>query len=316
MADPLNVPPRTVHTGPDEVLRRLDLAVAHKIDGLLHGEYQGLVPGHGSELGETRAYAPGDDVRRIDWNVTARTRTPYVRDTIADRELETWALVDLGPSMDFGTAHCEKRDLAVSAAAAIGFLTARTGNRFGALLATPDDVEVIPARGGRNHLMATLHRLVTAPRAESGTVDLGAAIEEILTTLGPTLKKSPHRIDLVCAEKVVCETAPGALYQIITNLLMNSLIHAFPDGRPGRIGITVARHGKTIAIEYEDNGVGMDEVACARIFDPFFTTRRGSGGSGLGMHIVYNLVTQVLGGTIVVDSAPGAGFRLSICFKG
>ncbi|HQV73676.1 MAG TPA: HAMP domain-containing sensor histidine kinase, partial [Dokdonella sp.] len=92
--------------------------------------------------------------------------------------------------------------------------------------------------------------------------------------------------------------------------------HAFPDGRPGRIGITVARHGKTIAIEYEDNGVGMDEVACARIFDPFFTTRRGSGGSGLGMHIVYNLVTQVLGGTIVVDSAPGAGFRLSICFKG
>ena len=179
MADPLNVPPRTVHTGPDEVLRRLDLAVAHKIDGLLHGEYQGLVPGHGSELGETRAYAPGDDVRRIDWNVTARTRTPYVRDTIADRELETWALVDLGPSMDFGTAHCEKRDLAVSAAAAIGFLTARTGNRFGALLATPDDVEVIPARGGRNHLMATLHRLVTAPRAESGTVDLGAAIHRL-----------------------------------------------------------------------------------------------------------------------------------------
>jgi uncharacterized protein (DUF58 family) len=176
---PANVPPRTAHAGPDEVLRRLDLAVAHKIDGLLHGEYQGLVPGHGSELGETRAYAPGDDVRRIDWNVTARTRTPFVRDTIADRELETWALVDLGPSMDFGTAHCEKRDLAVSAAAAVGFLTARTGNRFGAVLARPDGVEVVPARGGRNHLMATLHRVVTSPRAESGTVDLGAAIHRL-----------------------------------------------------------------------------------------------------------------------------------------
>lgn len=147
-------------------------------------------------------------------------------------------------------------------------------------------------------------------------VELGACIEEILITLGPTLKKSPHRIDRVCVEKVVCETAPGALYQIITNLVMNSLIHAFPAGQPGRIGITVARHAETIAIDYEDNGVGMDEVGCARIFDPFFTTRRGSGGSGLGMHIVYNLVTQVLGGTIVVDSAPGAGFRLSICFKG
>lgn len=179
MEAPPNVPPRTAHSGPDEVLRRLDLAVAHKIDGLLHGEYQGLVPGHGSELGETRAYAPGDDVRRIDWNVTARTRTPFVRDTIADRELETWALVDLGPSMDFGTAHCEKRDLAVSAAAAVGFLTARTGNRFGAVLARPDGVEVVPARGGRNHLMATLHRVVTSPRAESGTVDLGAAIHRL-----------------------------------------------------------------------------------------------------------------------------------------
>lgn len=179
MSAPANIVPRTAHTGPDEVLRRLDLAVAHKLDGLLHGEYQGLVPGHGSELGETRAYAPGDDVRRIDWNVTARTRSPYVRETIADRELETWALVELGPSMDFGTAYCEKRDLAVSAAAAVGFLTARTGNRFGAVLARPDHLEVIPARGGRNHLMATLHRLVTAPRADAGTVNLGAALDRL-----------------------------------------------------------------------------------------------------------------------------------------
>lgn len=178
MASPMPSTP-AVHTGPDEVLRRLDLAVAHKIDGLLHGEYQGLVPGHGSELGETRAYHPGDDVRRIDWNVTARTLSPYVRDTIADRELETWTLVDMGPSMDFGTALCEKRDLAVSAAAAIGFLTARTGNRYGTLIARPEGIEAVPARGGRAHLMASLHRLVTSPRAESGTVDLGAAIDRL-----------------------------------------------------------------------------------------------------------------------------------------
>ena len=178
MASPMPSTP-AVHTGPDEVLRRLDLAVAHKIDGLLLGEYQGLVPGHGSELGETRAYHPGDDVRRIDWNVTARTLSPYVRDTIADRELETWTLVDMGPSMDFGTALCEKRDLAVSAAAAIGFLTARTGNRYGTLIARPEGIEAVPARGGRAHLMASLHRLVTSPRAESGTVDLGAAIDRL-----------------------------------------------------------------------------------------------------------------------------------------
>ncbi len=147
-------------------------------------------------------------------------------------------------------------------------------------------------------------------------VELGACIEEILITLGPTLKKSSHRIALVCAEKVFCETAPGALYQIITNLVMNSLIHAFPNGHAGEIGIEVSRHDDTVVIDYHDDGVGMDEVACAHIFDPFFTTRRGSGGSGLGMHIVYNLVNQVLAGTILVDSAPGAGFRLSIRFKG
>lgn len=177
-----NVPPRTVHTGPDEVLRRLDLAVAHKLDGLLHGEYQGLVPGHGSELGETRGYHPGDDVRRIDWNVTARMVTPHVRDTIADRELETWALVDVGPSMDFGTAYCEKRDLAVSAAAAVGFLTSRTGNRFGLAIAGPDGTEIVPARGGRNHLMAGLHRLVVQPRAESGRTDLATAAHRLSVT--------------------------------------------------------------------------------------------------------------------------------------
>jgi uncharacterized protein (DUF58 family) len=179
MAAPANVPPRTAATGPDEVLRRLDLAVSHKLDGLLHGEYQGLVPGHGSELGETRAYMPGDDVRRIDWNVTARLQQPHVRDTIADRELETWVLTDLGASMDFGTAWCEKRDLAISATAAVGFLTARTGNRFGSVIARPDGYTVVPARGGRNHLMAALHRLTALPRAGEAPVDLGAAIGRV-----------------------------------------------------------------------------------------------------------------------------------------
>lgn len=176
MAAPANVPPRTTSTGPDEVLRRLDLAVSHKLDGLLHGEYQGLVPGHGSELGETRAYQAGDDVRRIDWNVTARLQDPYVRDTIADRELETWVVADLGATMDFGTAWCEKRDLAISAAAAVGFLTNRTGNRFGLVTVQPAGLSVVPPKGGRTHLMGTLHRLTATPRAGEGEVDLSEAI--------------------------------------------------------------------------------------------------------------------------------------------
>jgi uncharacterized protein (DUF58 family) len=174
---PVNVPPRVRQSDPSEVLRRLDLIVRRRLDGLLHGEYMGLVPGHGTEKGETRLYAPGDDVRNIDWNVTARMTDPHVRETIADRELECWVLADDSPSLDFGTALCEKRDLAVSAAAAVGFLTHRTGNRIGAVLAAPDGHQIVPAKGGKDHLMSVLHRLVTAARHPRGTTDLGGALD-------------------------------------------------------------------------------------------------------------------------------------------
>jgi len=236
---PANLPPRATHTGPDEVLRRLDLAVAHKLDGLLHGEYQGLVPGHGSELGETRGYSPGDDVRRIDWNVTARMQAPHVRDTIADRELETWALVDLGPSMDFGTAYCEKRDMAVSAAAAVGFLTNRTGNRFGVVLARPDGSEVVPARGGRQHLMASLHRLVVSPRLSSGTVDLGAAMQR----LGAVARRR-------------------GLVTVVSDLLTD------PDQWTQPLRRLAARH-ETIVVEVIDpRELSLPDVGVLRVVDP------------------------------------------------
>ena len=164
-----------------EVLRRLELTVTRRLDGLLHGDYRGLVPGHGSELGETRPYQPGDDVRRIDWNVTARTQIAHVRETIADRELETWMLVDLSASLEFGTALCTKRSLAESAIAAVGFLTARGGNRLGAVLAIGDRPPVVlPARGGRDHLRAVLHRVVTADVSDgTGATDLSGALERL-----------------------------------------------------------------------------------------------------------------------------------------
>ncbi|MCQ4165005.1 two-component regulator propeller domain-containing protein [Tahibacter harae] len=147
-------------------------------------------------------------------------------------------------------------------------------------------------------------------------VELGASVNEILTALGPLLRKTPHRVELDCPAPVVCETAPGALYQIITNLVTNSLTHGFADQRAGTIRLGIRRSGEDIGIDYRDDGVGMDEVTRARVFDPFFTTRRGRGGSGLGMHIVYNLVTQSLGGTISVESAPGEGIQVLIRFAG
>lgn len=168
-----------------EILRRLELTITRKLDGLLQGDYRGLVPGHGSELGETREYQPGDDTRRIDWNVTARMQEPYVREMVADRELETWLLVDQSASLDFGTAECEKRDLAANAVAAIGFLTARSGNRIGAVLLRAGEAPVVvPARSGRVHLQALLHRVVTAPRHDgAGTTDLAAGLERLGATM-------------------------------------------------------------------------------------------------------------------------------------
>jgi uncharacterized protein (DUF58 family) len=155
----------------EQVLRRLELRVTRRIDGLLHGDYLGLLPGPGSDFAEARVYRPGeDDVRRMDWNVTARTTVPHVRDLIADRELETWALVDASGSMDFGTAEIEKRELATSAVAAVGFLTAHGGNRLGAHVLHGGAVRRIPARSGRGALFSMVRALLELPRTTEGTV--------------------------------------------------------------------------------------------------------------------------------------------------
>ena len=166
-----------------DILRRLELEVTRRLDGLLHGDHRGLVPGHGSELGETRRYAPGDDVRRIDWNVTARLREAHIRQTIAERELQTWLVVDRSPRLDFGTALTHKRELVLAAAAAVGFLTNRDGNQIGAVFAGPaakpgdDPVPVVPPKGSRKHFLRILHDIAEFPVDDgAGVTDLGAAL--------------------------------------------------------------------------------------------------------------------------------------------
>ncbi|MDO3700737.1 DUF58 domain-containing protein [Micromonospora sp. C28SCA-DRY-2] len=150
---------------PDRRLRRLELTVTRRLDGLLHGQYRGLLPGPGSEPAGSREYRPGEDeVRRMDWAVTARTTVPHVREVDADRELTTWLLVDASPSMEYGTAELDKRELAVAAVAAVGFLTAGLGNRLGAQVLGPDGLRRYPARSGRTHLLGLLRTLLAAPR--------------------------------------------------------------------------------------------------------------------------------------------------------
>jgi len=164
----------------EEILRRLTLDVTRKLDGMLHGDFMGLVPGRGSEPGETRRYEPGDDVRRIDWNVTARMQQPYVRDTVADRELEAWLLVDRSSRLDFGTAACEKRDLVLAAAAGVGLLVTRGGNRVGGLILRGSESSTLPPRSGRKHLLGLLERVLDSPREDgSGPADLAGALRHI-----------------------------------------------------------------------------------------------------------------------------------------
>jgi uncharacterized protein (DUF58 family) len=162
----------------EPTLAKLQLLITRKLDGLLQGDYLGLLPGPGTEAGESREYRPGDDVRRMDWPVTARTTLPHVRQTVADRELETWMAVDLSASLDFGTANCTKRDLVVAAAASVTYLSVRGGNRIGAVIGTGDQIERKPARSGRKETQGLL-RAVAYTQIRPGRADLGGLIDSL-----------------------------------------------------------------------------------------------------------------------------------------
>lgn len=143
-------------------------------------------------------------------------------------------------------------------------------------------------------------------------IALAEYIEETLKSLRPKLKRTRHAIEVECDNELRVHSVPGALSQILTNLVINSIIHGFEHIEEGRIQIAAHRDGTSLAIDYRDNGSGMTPAALKHLFDPFYTTKRGRGGSGLGANIIYNLVTAKLGGSIAVDSAPGQGLHYQI----
>lgn len=147
---------------------------------------------------------------------------------------------------------------------------------------------------------------------EIRTFNLCEYLDEILRSLQPKLKRSKHAIEVDCSSDIVMSSDPGALYQIIINLVMNSLTHAYSDDQSGTLRIAAVADGDYVTLSYSDDGCGFDANVRAHIFEPFFTTRRGQGGSGLGMHIVYNLVTQVLKGAVDCQSIPGDGMRVTM----
>jgi signal transduction histidine kinase len=161
------------------------------------------------------------------------------------------------------------------------------------------------------------HVAVDQASAERRRFDVRLYLEEIMQSLAPRLRSEPHQVTLDCPEDIGMNSYPGALAQVVTNLMMNALLHAFVPGEKGTILIAVRRVGDAeIEILFKDDGMGIPPENRSRIFDPFFTTKRGQGGSGLGLHIVFNLVAQSLHGTIhlasLADREKGAAFVIRL----
>src|SRR3954469_3589293 len=161
---------------PDALLRALDIQIGRKMEGLLSGDYRSAVLGTGTELAQVRPYEPGDDVRRIDWNVTARTGETHVRVHLAERVLVTWLVLDTSLSMDFGTADRRKTDVAEGVALAVGHLATRRGNRLGVLTFGGEHSVTLPPRQGRVGLLGLLRAL----RAEGESKHMTSTLSDAL----------------------------------------------------------------------------------------------------------------------------------------
>ncbi|MFL5680913.1 MAG: DUF58 domain-containing protein [Chloroflexota bacterium] len=208
---------------PEALLRALDITVGRRVRGLVPGEYRATDLGGGTELAQVRPYEPGDDVRRIDWNVTARTTVPHVRVHVPERALTTWLVLDVSPSMTFGTADRRKADVAEGVAVAVGHLATQRGNRLGVVTFGGPRDHRLPARGGREGLLSALLR------ARNDTIE---------TSAGP-------RTSLAAALQFVAAAAPrGGLVVVVSDF-------RGPRDFIRPLGVAAARH-HALAIEIRD----------------------------------------------------------------
>ncbi len=173
--------PNTDRKDPEAVLRRLEWTVVRRLDGYLQGDYRTLFRGFGLDLADLREYQTHDDVRHIDWNVTARLQVPYVRQYNEDREITAWFLLDMSPSMDFGSEAMTKRQILTDFTATLARVLTRHGNRVGALLYGGNVDTVIPAGTGRRHVLHIVNEMVRRPElSASPPTDLSELLRAAL----------------------------------------------------------------------------------------------------------------------------------------
>ena len=170
----------------EKLLKKLEWTVIRRLDGILQGDYRTLFRGFGLDLADLREYQYHDDVRHIDWNVTARLQTPYVREYHEDRDINAWFLLDLSPSVDFGSGEVLKRAVAADFVAVLARLLTRHGNRVGALLYSDKVDTVLPARSGRRHVLHLMRAMSSRPKLARSE---GTRLDDLLRTAYSVIKR-------------------------------------------------------------------------------------------------------------------------------
>ncbi len=238
---------------PDTLLRRLEWTVIRRLDGLLQGDYRNLLRGFGLDFADLREYQPHDDVRYIDWNVTARLQTPYVREFQEDREITAWFLLDLSGSVDFGSRNVKKRELSIELVTVLSRLLTRYGNRVGAVIYRNGRLQVVPPRGGRRQVLHLLDRMQRVDEQADGKE----------TDLAGLLKKAEQAIKRRSAIFIVSDfiSTPGwgkALsllarrHEIVAARLFDPMELALPD--LGLIVLQDAETGEQLFVDTQDKG--------------------------------------------------------------
>jgi uncharacterized protein (DUF58 family) len=265
---------------PEAVLRRLEWTVLRRLDGVLHGDYRTLFRGYGLDLADLREYVWSDDVRRIDWNVTARLQTPYVREYNEEREVAAWFLVDLSASVDFGSQPQKKRAVAAEFVAVIARILTRHGNRVGALLYGDRVDTVLPARCGRRHVLHLMQKMASRPETPAS-----AAVETRLSDLIETAYRvAPRRSLMFVVSDFI--SAPGweeplahlaQRHDVVAVRLYDPMEMAMPD--LGLLLVQDAETGEQLFVDTHDRGfrARFVELAAARESD----LRRGFAAAGV-----------------------------------
>ena len=239
------------HQNAERVLRRLEWTVLRRLDGLLHGDYRTLFRGFGLDLADLREYQYHDDVRHIDWNVTARLQIPYVREYNEDRDVTAWFLLDVSPSVDFGSGDVRKRSVSMDFVTVLARILTRHGNRVGAAFYGATMDTVVPAGAGRRHVLHILHRMLQRPReAQSSPTDL----DQFLRAAFPAISR--RSIVFVVSDFISAKPWDDALaqfaqrHEVLAVRLYDPLEHELPD--LGLLTMQDAETGEQLFVDTHD----------------------------------------------------------------